>query len=543
MGKGGSTTQVEIPQYIEDAAKANLARADIISKLGYVPQSFGATTAAFTPMQMSAFGNTAQAADAFGLGTPAGADIYGGMGAPTEYANGIRAYSAAPLFNQSMADFAYNRPDQFAAINDMFIDPGSPPFALPPGVVPGLPGGNPGGGGNPGNPGNGGGNGGGSGGGGGGGGGGGIIPPVVIPPGGPGGPPEVPVIPYTPPEFQPGFIPGIFGPDPTPPIVPIGDAQPGDAIAETDLDALNANLIGTGFEIPDVPGQKYQFYNPDINYFDDYGRPAYISPSTGQFVGTLEPSAEGLEAAQIGQEYLRSQSGAEGLAPMADDFYDGIRSASDFSVGLSTQGYDFSTYADPSKQGRNNTFTNDFGSSVSVGYGAGQVDPALAAAAGYTNPEPGVLSSIFGSATPEAQARLADEIAARTASTENSAQRRASELNSAIETFGGQALLDEGTNLAGDQIMALERQFGTLTTTEVAEQAGLAGKGIPTGKGNVKATRKVLDKAARDGNLGAYADSFMEKFGGNLNTFQEKTGISSAILEDIKKIAAAKVTT
>jgi hypothetical protein len=35
----------------------------------------------------------------------------------------------------------------------------------------------------------------------------------------------------------------------------------------------------------------------------------------------------------------------------------------------------------------------------------------------------------------------------------------------------------------------------------------------------------------------------MEKFGGNLNTFQEKTGISSAILEDIKKIAAAKVTT
>jgi hypothetical protein len=360
------------------------------------------------------------------------------------------------------------------------------------------------------------------------------------------------VIPYTPPEFQPGFIPGIFGPDPTPPIVPIGDAQPGDAIAETDLDALNANLIGTGFEIPDVPGQRYQFYNPDINYSglvrDEFDGP-YISPSTGQYVGTLEPSAEGLEAAQIGQEYLRSQSGAEGLTPMADDFYDGIRSASDFPVGLSTQGYDFSTYASPDNQGRgtpgnflNNTATNDFGSTVSVGYGAGQVDPALAAAAGYNTPEPGVLSSIFGSSTPESQARLAAEIAERSRITQNAAERRESQLAGLISSVGGQALIDEGTNLAGDQIMALERQFGTLTTSEVADQANLDQKSIPLQKEGMKATRKVLDKAAQEGNLGAYVDSFLDKYS-NLDRFQEKTGISSKILKDIEKIAAAKVTT
>ena len=78
MGKGGSSTSVEIPDYIENAARNNLQRADFVSKLGYVPQSFGPTVAAFTPMQQSAFGNTAQAADAFGLGTPTGADIYGG---------------------------------------------------------------------------------------------------------------------------------------------------------------------------------------------------------------------------------------------------------------------------------------------------------------------------------------------------------------------------------------------------------------------------------------------------------------------------------
>jgi len=123
MGKGGSSTNVEIPDYIENAARNNLARADFVSKLGFVPQSFGPTVAAFTPMQMSAFGNTAQAADAFGLGAPTGADVFGGMGEPTTYADGIRAYSAAPLFNQTMDAFAAARPGQFNAINSMFIDP------------------------------------------------------------------------------------------------------------------------------------------------------------------------------------------------------------------------------------------------------------------------------------------------------------------------------------------------------------------------------------------------------------------------------------
>ena len=40
MGKGGSSTSVEIPDYIENAARNNLQRADFVSKLGYVPQSY-----------------------------------------------------------------------------------------------------------------------------------------------------------------------------------------------------------------------------------------------------------------------------------------------------------------------------------------------------------------------------------------------------------------------------------------------------------------------------------------------------------------------
>lgn len=124
MGKGGSSTSVEIPAYIEDAAKKNLTRADKISALGSVPLSFGPTAAAFTPMQTSAFTNTADQAMSFGLNAPTGdAAMYGGMDAPTTYANGISAYSAAPLYNNIMDEFAAARPGQKAYIDSFFIDP------------------------------------------------------------------------------------------------------------------------------------------------------------------------------------------------------------------------------------------------------------------------------------------------------------------------------------------------------------------------------------------------------------------------------------
>ena len=123
-GKGGSsTTEVKVPQYIEDAARANLARADEISKIGYTPY-YGPDVAAFTPMQQASFQNTSDMAGAFGLATPSSQqDIYGGMGAPTTYANGVRGYSSAPMFEQSLAQLQANRPGQYNALNAPFIDP------------------------------------------------------------------------------------------------------------------------------------------------------------------------------------------------------------------------------------------------------------------------------------------------------------------------------------------------------------------------------------------------------------------------------------
>ena len=132
-GKGGSSTQsVEIPEYIEEAAKRNLTKAEGISQLGYVPY-YGPDVAAFTPMQQAGFQNTADVSSAFGMAAPASQrDIMGGMGAPTQYANGVRGYSSQPMYQQSLDQFAAARPAQKSYMDSFFIDPNSGQYAYQP---------------------------------------------------------------------------------------------------------------------------------------------------------------------------------------------------------------------------------------------------------------------------------------------------------------------------------------------------------------------------------------------------------------------------
>lgn len=121
-GKGGSTTTtVEVPEYIEEAAKRNLTRADTISRIGYVPY-YGADVAAFTPLQEAAFQNVAGQAGAFGLATPAGG-VTAGMPAPQEFAGGIRGYSSAPMYEEALGTLRERRPAQVALMESLFIDP------------------------------------------------------------------------------------------------------------------------------------------------------------------------------------------------------------------------------------------------------------------------------------------------------------------------------------------------------------------------------------------------------------------------------------
>ena len=126
MGKSlgsSSTATQEMPQWLEEAARRNLNQADRISRIGYVPQSYGPTVAAFTPMQNAAFANTVNTANAFGLAAPTGADVYGGMPAPTDYGNGVLAYSAKPIYDNMVDEFRADRPAQASYIDSFFIDP------------------------------------------------------------------------------------------------------------------------------------------------------------------------------------------------------------------------------------------------------------------------------------------------------------------------------------------------------------------------------------------------------------------------------------
>jgi hypothetical protein len=131
-GKGGSTTsEITVPDYIENAARANLAKAGDISRVGYTPY-YGADVAAFNPMQQAAFQNTADTANAFGMATPTNpTDIMGNMGAPTVYADGVTGYSSAPMFQDSVDTLRYLRPAQANLIDSFFINPnaGFNPYA------------------------------------------------------------------------------------------------------------------------------------------------------------------------------------------------------------------------------------------------------------------------------------------------------------------------------------------------------------------------------------------------------------------------------
>lgn len=128
-GKGGKqTTEIKIPEWLEGAARTNMARADEIAKIGYTPY-YGPDVAAFTPMQQAAFQNTGQAAQAFGMAAPQ--DPMAGMPQAQTYAGGIQGYSSGSLYDQALAELQRRAPAQFAALQAPFINPqtGAQPMA------------------------------------------------------------------------------------------------------------------------------------------------------------------------------------------------------------------------------------------------------------------------------------------------------------------------------------------------------------------------------------------------------------------------------
>jgi hypothetical protein len=378
-GKGGSTTSsVEIPEYIEEAARRNLGKAEDISQIGYVPY-YGPDVAAFTPFQEAGFQQTADVASAFGVGPQMSqTDIMGGMPAATEFTGGVRGYSSAPLYQQAVDKLAAQRPAQAQFIESFFIDPvtGQVGSRVPTEYD--------------------------------------YTSPVA------------PVAPVAPVDSGGGGV--------APIVAPVAPSGGYDFTPSTEV------LVGP----LDGDGQESQFYNPDIDYDD-----AFVAES-GQLVGVLDPNEAALEA-------MEAEAGID------PSFYTDtpIYSASDFPLGSSLSGTDYTTYAPSGTDGltaigtpvENNVATNQFGSTISVGYDVGQVDPALAAAAGYSlagQPEiPSLPPQVPYLRDPDTQASTLITDPAASITDTSTASAFTQQMNDIQEALIGMLPLDESYSVGG----------------------------------------------------------------------------------------------
>lgn len=115
---GSKTTEIKIPEWLEDAAKAGLARADAASRIPYAPY-YGPDVAAMTPAQIASMQGTNAAASAFGLQT---SDPMAGLPQATNY-NGMMAYSSGSGYDAAVEELKRRQPGTYNAIMGQFIDP------------------------------------------------------------------------------------------------------------------------------------------------------------------------------------------------------------------------------------------------------------------------------------------------------------------------------------------------------------------------------------------------------------------------------------
>jgi len=118
-GKGGSeTTKTEIPAWIRDPAIRNLARAEAVQRIPYMPY-YGPDVAAFTPTQNAAFDQNIGAAEAFGLLAPDTLTATSGMPTPTDF-DGFTGYSSQPMYESALAELKAKQPGAVAQYDALF---------------------------------------------------------------------------------------------------------------------------------------------------------------------------------------------------------------------------------------------------------------------------------------------------------------------------------------------------------------------------------------------------------------------------------------
>ena len=134
-GKGGSqTSQVEIPQWIQQPSIRNMARAESLQKVGYMPY-MGPDVAGLTSPQQQAMQANIDAASAFGLVDP-GMSATDGMPQTSQF-GGISGYSSYPMYEDAVDKFETAKPKQAAAYNNLFVKEQGNGYR-PPGTMPGF---------------------------------------------------------------------------------------------------------------------------------------------------------------------------------------------------------------------------------------------------------------------------------------------------------------------------------------------------------------------------------------------------------------------
>jgi hypothetical protein len=119
-GKGGSqSSQVEIPEWAQEATRQNLAAAKRAAEVGYMPY-YGPQVAAFNPTQLAGMQSNIGAAEAFGLIPQGSLTAAQGMPTPTTYAGGFQGYGSGDLYDQALAELQTRRPEQYAAYQNIF---------------------------------------------------------------------------------------------------------------------------------------------------------------------------------------------------------------------------------------------------------------------------------------------------------------------------------------------------------------------------------------------------------------------------------------
>ena len=110
-----STQSTQIPEYIEEAGKLALQRAQEIQAMGYVPY-MGPEVAAINPYEQAMATNVGSMASAFGLAAPVGMDM-GGM--PTVTQGGMTGYSSYPAYMASLERLRETRPEMYEYFSGM----------------------------------------------------------------------------------------------------------------------------------------------------------------------------------------------------------------------------------------------------------------------------------------------------------------------------------------------------------------------------------------------------------------------------------------